>query len=388
MVDLFRGKQWDLVGRRNLWFAISAAAILVGVAFWARQGLNYGIDFTGGGLLSYKLPAPIPRGEQAARISEVRGRLEAQGVTGTQIQIAGTPTVKDQLLIRTQVKVRRGEDESEALKREKERINSALQEQFPGATLLGADMVTGVVSGELKKKATVALLIGSLLVLVYITFRYDYRFAVAAIIALGHDMLVLTGWFAIFQKEVNTPFVAALLTVVGYSVHDTIVIFDRVRENVKLRKAPTFAEITNISLLETMARSVNTVLTVVFVLVALLLLGGTSMRDFAEALIVGVATGAYSSIFNASQIVVVWKQREERRQPGKAPVPRPVRTSPPSLRRTSPAGASSGEGPAARSPGAAVSAATDASEGAASARTRLPRSQRKKLKGKKRKRRF
>jgi preprotein translocase subunit SecF len=388
MVDFFRNKDWDLVGRRNLWFAISAVTILLGLVFWRLHGLNYGIDFTGGGLLSYKLSRPVAARDQAATLEQARQRLKDVGITQAQIQIAGSAAArgKDQLLIRTRIPP--GEDERRALDEQKTKINSTLQARFPGIKPLGADIVTGVVSAELKNKATLALIIGSILVLIYITLRYDYRFAVAAIVALVHDMLVLTGWFAIFQKEVNTPFVAALLTVVGYSVHDTIVIFDRIRENVRLKRAPTFAETANRSLLETMARSVNTVLTVEFVLLALLVLGGASMRAFAEALLVGITTGAYSSIFNASQIVVVWKQREERKR-GLLPAAgrgatagRAARVSTPPAPRPAPTPQP------ARSASTLSSDAASSSEEEAEPRARLPRSQRKKLKGKKRKRRF
>jgi len=151
---------------------------------------------------------------------------------------------------------------------------------------------------------------------------------------------VLIGAFAILHKEVNSPFVAVLLTVVGFSVHDTVVIFDRIRENLKLRKGATFAETTNISLLETMARSVNTVLTVLFTVFALYFLGGHTLRDFALGLIIGMTSGAYSSIFNASQILVVWKKREERGRkllPAARPAVAPRRAEPTLAARPAPA---------------------------------------------------
>jgi Protein export membrane protein len=152
-------------------------------------------------------------------------------------------------------------------------------------------------------------------------------------------VLVLIGAFAILHREVNSPFVAVLLTVVGFSVHDTVVIFDRIRENLKLRKGGTFAETTNISLLETMARSVNTVLTVLFTVIALYVLGGHTLRDFALGLIIGIVSGAYSSIFNASQLLVVWKNREDRvRKPAGAPRAAPAQRRPePAPRRPQPA---------------------------------------------------
>jgi len=238
---------------------------------------------------------------------------------------------------------------------------------------------------------------GCIFILIWIRIRYfDFNWAGSALVALVHDVLVLIGVFAITQKEINSPFVAAALTVVGYSVHDTIVIFDRIRENLRLRKGSTFAETANISLLETMARSVNTVLTVLLVLIAVYLLGGVSLRSFTFALIVGMVAGGYSSIFNAAQLLVVLKNREERKLAGKraggravremaeraGPVRQRVRVAPkplaqePAERETAEATAEEGE-PAGEAPAAGRS------------QERAPRSERKKLKaGRKRKRRF
>ena len=222
-----------------------------------------------------------------------------------------------------------------------------------------------------------------------------------------HDVLVLVGVFAMTRREVNSPFVAAALTVVGFSVHDTIIIFDRIRENLRLRKGATFAETTNISLLETMARSVNTVLTVELVLIAVYLLGGVSLRDFTFAMVIGVTVGAYSSIFNASQIVVVMKNREERRiarqralagrpaAPARAPravAARPASGSLPpgrAVEGTRPV-ASRGTQVGGSAAEAAPAQAGAATESLGSARqTRIPREARRKLKaGRKRKKRF
>lgn len=320
--DLFRYRHWDLVGSRRIWFAISIITILVGMGTWFAHGgfnggLNYGIDFTGGGLLTYKLPADqVADKSEADILAEVRAAIPA-GLP-TDIQLAGTVgDRKDLAYVRTQSTQKSDQARYEEVKTQSAQILAALQEKFPGIEQVGTDVVGGVVSQELTQRALQAVIIGSLLVMVWILIRYDLFFgqwspkwAVSAIIALGHDILVLVGVFALTRLEVNSPFVAAILTVVGYSVHDTIVIFDRIRENLKLRKGNSFAETTNISLLETMARSVNTVLTVEFTLLALILFGGPTLKAFSWALFVGVTTGAYSSIFNASQILVVLKNRE------------------------------------------------------------------------------
>ena len=333
MVDLFRERKWDLVGLRNLWFALSIAIILPGVVFWALRGLNYGIDFTGGGLLTYRLARSVPLQQEVPTLAKVRAAIQRTGID-VRVQLSGTATVRDQLLVRTRVVKHAGRSDDEVLTDQQNRLLEAINTVLPGTRAVGAELVTPVVSRELLWNAVKASVAGMVFILLWVWLRYQgWKWGLAALIALVHDILVLMGAFAITQREVNSPFVAAALTVLGYSVHDTIVIFDRIRENVRLRKGATFAETANISLLETMARSVNTVLTTELVLVAVYLLGGHSLRDFTFAMIVGITVGAYSSIFNASQLMVVFKNREERalarrraqavgRAPGQGRVPR------------------------------------------------------------------
>ena len=312
MVDLFRGRKWDLVGHRNVWFAISLTLILTGMSFWYARGLNYGIDFTGGGLVAYKLAERVAPGEETETLAVARAAIEEVGVEA-RLQIARESGGKDQLLVRTRVPAVAEERQGEILDEQRSKIFGALAGVLPGITEQSSELVTPVVSKELMKKAVWAVAWGCLFILAWIRLRYfDFKWAGSALLALVHDVLVLLGAFAITQREVNSPFVAAALTVVGYSVHDTIVIFDRIRENLRLRKGDTFAETANISLLETMARSVNTVVTVLFVLVAVYVLGGVSLRNFTFALLVGITAGGYSSIFNAAQMLVVLKNREER----------------------------------------------------------------------------
>lgn len=339
MVELFRERKWDLVGLRNWWFGISIITIVAGMYFLAIHGLNLGIDFTGGGQFTYQVTRPFPSGEQTAALAAIRADVERLGISG-EIQIAGAAVgPKDQILIRTKT-TGKPEQIHQEVQTQGNQILAALEERYPGVRLASTEMVGPVISQELVTNAIVAVVVGMLLVLVWIMIRYDFKFAVCAIIALLHDVLVLIGAFAILHKEINSPFVAVLLTVVGFSVHDTVVIFDRIRENLKLRKGSTFAETTNISLLETMARSVNTVLTVLFTVFALYFLGGHTLRDFALGLIIGMTSGAYSSIFNASQILVVWKRREERGRkplPAARPAAAPRRAEPAPAPRSAPA---------------------------------------------------
>ncbi|HUU54058.1 MAG TPA: protein translocase subunit SecF [Armatimonadota bacterium] len=392
MVDLFRGRKWDLVGNRLVWFGLSLALIATGVAFWAVRGLNFGIDFTGGGLVTYQFERPVPQGQQTGTLARAREAIGSSGVAA-QLQLAGTAAATDQLLVRTRVEPRGGQDSDAVLTEQRNKMLPALQQAFPGVQEIAGEMVSPVVSKELIRSAVLAVAWGCVFILIWIRIRYfDFKWASSALVALVHDVLVLIGVFAMTQKEINSPFVAAALTVVGYSVHDTIVIFDRIRENLRLRKGSTFAETANISLLETMARSVNTVLTVLLVLIAVYLLGGVSLRNFTFALIVGMVAGGYSSIFNAAQLLVVMKNREERLVAGRRAAGRPVRVMPGQARPARRA-ARVAPKPLTEEPAETVEAASEEGEreeAAAGERgERASRSARKKLKAdRKRKRRF
>jgi preprotein translocase subunit SecF len=392
LVELFRERKWDLVGLRNWWFAISILTIVAGVFFifynHSRYGhaLNLGIDFTGGGQLTYKVEKGFSSSEITSALAAVRSDVERLGINA-EIQIAGTAIgPKNQILLRTRTRATEGEAMTTEIQGQARRILDALKARYPGVQLVSTDMVGPIISRELVTNAVAAVIIGMILVLFWIMIRYDFKFAVCAIIALLHDVLVLIGAFAILHKEVNSPFVAVILTVVGFSVHDSVVIFDRIRENLKLRKGASFGETTNISLLETMARSVNTVLTVLFTVVALYLLGGHTLRDFALALIIGMVSGAYSSIFNASQLLVVWKNREERkRKPAAAarpaPAPRRIEPTRPAPAPTPPAAAAKGEEQAQPS---WTGAAAQPVAGGGSVKTRPKATQKKKGKRKRR----
>ena len=391
MVDLFRGRKWDLVGNRWIWFSLSLAVIATGLVFWGVRGLNYGIDFTGGGLVTYQFEQAVPQGQDTATLARAREAIVSSGVEA-QLQLAGTATRTDQLLVRTRVESEPGKDADAVLDGQMARMQPALEKAFPGIAKMAGEMVSPVVSKELIRNAVLAVAWGCIFILIWIRIRYfDFKWAGCALVALVHDVLILIGVFAITQTEVNSPFVAATLTVVGYSVHDTIVLFDRIRENLRLRKGTTFAETANISLLETMARSVNTVLTVLFVLIAVYLLGGVSLRSFTLALIVGMVAGGYSSIFTAAQLLVVLKSREERKLAAKRAGGRPVKAmaegAGPARQRVRVAPKPLAQKPAEAA--ADVKAPGEEAPAAARQEEPTPRSERKKMKaGRKRKRRF
>ena len=343
MPDLFRGRKWDLVGKRRYWYIISSLVIASCLYALIARGLNYGIDFTGGGLLTYRVPHSIPAGQQGGATADLRDTIDGLGIPNF-VQIAGPPLGgKNLIVVRTQFPAAAKTDaqRNDAVTEQSDKILEALAKdpRFTGIRPAAKEVVGSVVSQELISKALMAVALGSVFILLWIMVRYDFKFSVTGIAALIHDVIVQLGFFAWLQRPVESPFVAAILTVVGYSVHDTIVIFDRIRENVKLRKGASFAETTNISLLETMARSVNTVLTVEFTLLALYFFGGATVHDFVLALLIGVTTGAYSSIFIASQLLTGWKEREERRRAVGRPAPPVVTVGP--RRRPEPAPARS-----------------------------------------------
>lgn len=312
-MDFFRRQNWDLVGRSWIWFTLSGVLLVAGLGAWALFGLNLGIDFTGGGLLRYEFARPIAanREEQIQVIARTKAALtQARAELGhTQVLVVGS----NGLLIRTPPVA----NDEEAMRQEqivRQQIEQLFGAQYGPITALGRESVGPVVGAQLRRSALQALAVGCLLILLYITIRYEFRFAVAAIIALLHDVFILLGAMALLRLELDSSFVAMILTVIGYSVHDTIVIFDRIRENLKLHRRANFADTVNASLLQTMTRSINTVLTTLLTLTALAIFASDAIRVFAIGMIIGIVSGAYSSIFNASQIVVVWERYRARKK--------------------------------------------------------------------------
>jgi len=269
-----------IIHKRKLWYIISAVIILPGLLSLFIQGLNLGIDFTGGNIIEVRI--------DKADISEVRRVIKEQGLTERYVQESSGKV----FLIRTE-----SLDELQT-----EALLKAFEDEFGSIEVLRIDKISPVISTELIQKAVISLVIASVLIVIYVSVRFEFTKGVAAIIALLHDVIVVLGMASILQLEVKTAFVAAILTIVGYSINDTIVIFDRVRENMSMKKGMKLADIINLSLWETMARSINTTLTVLFVLIPMYLFGGVTLRDFVLALIVGVVIGAYSSIFHAAPV--------------------------------------------------------------------------------------
>lgn len=306
----------DIVKYRTLWFAISLVLTVPGIigiaACCAKFGapLKPGIDFTGGSILQYQFEKPTT-------LEAVHKVLEEAGLTGSQVQqtyIAG----KEAVVMRTKA------IDSEA---DKAALDAKLTAELGPFKSISVDKVTATIGPELLTNGLIALLVTFGGMVAYISYRFKFDYAACAIAALVHDVLVLVGVFAalgyFFGTEVDSLFISAILTVIGFSVHDTIVVFDRIRENAKNvgskkidpvtkeESKKTFGDVANDSVNQTLARSIYTSLTVVITLLALYLLGGVTTKDFVLAMLVGIISGTYSSIFNASCLLVWWREQKK-----------------------------------------------------------------------------
>lgn len=361
MLRILAGTHVNFIGQRRKTFIASAIVLGVGIiSLIVHGGPNYGIDFRGGQLVHLRFQNPITS-------DEVRTSLAKIGIAASELQrVRGT----NEYMIRLQpeemgtgalgyepeegargeaVETEGGEGvgtvPAEAVEREFEetggepspggveggeviggvsevssRIIAAVREDYPDnpVTLEREELIGPRIGQELQRRAVYAVLLGMAAILIYISFRFDFRFAVGAVLALFHDVIITLGIFSLLNKEVSIPIIAALLTVVGYSINDSIVLSDRIRENVRTLRREPFDAIVNISINQTLSRTVITSVTTLIVLFALFLFGGAVIHDFAFALLVGVFVGTYSSIFIVAPIVVEWEHfrpaRRERRR--------------------------------------------------------------------------
>lgn len=271
----------DFAGKRKIWFLISLLVIVPGLISLALQGLNFGVDFAGGNLYQIAF-------EEKVTLEELRQGLAVNNLAESQIQ----PSENNIFIVKTKML----DQETE------QQLLTTLEQELGSFEILRNEQVGPSIGSELRYAAVVSLSIAIVLMIVYITIRFEFKFAIAAIAALIHDVLVTVGLFSIFQIEVGSVFIAAVLTILGYSINATIVIFDRIRENLKKVKKESIEQVVNNSISQTLARSINTTLTVLFVLLPLYFLGGETTTNFIIALIIGVSSGAYSSIFIASPV--------------------------------------------------------------------------------------
>ena len=273
--------QANIVGKRKLFYIVSVVLILAGMVSMLFQGLNLGIDFTSGNKM-------IVQFEQDVNIAELRNTLAENGLTGSKIQELDDGSY----VLKT----------SELTQDMEEALISALEAKFGALDVQSSSLIGPSIGAELKKSAAIALTLAVILMLCYITFRFELHFAIAGILALFHDVLAVVAVFSIFQLEVDSTFIAALLTVFGYSINDKIVVFDRIRENLTKVRKEELADLVNTSIAQSFTRSMNTSISTLILLLALLFFGGTTTRIFVLAMAIGVVAGTYSSLCIASPI--------------------------------------------------------------------------------------
>ena len=292
---------FSIVQRRYWYFGLSLLVIVPGMIALIMWGLPLSIDFKSGSLLEVQ----FTQISKPLDLAEIRQLYTQRGYSDSVVQASGA----DAVVIRSKPLT---EDDPRA-------IISSLQELYGPTKVLAAETVGPTVGAEVAQRAAIAVGLAAIGILGYITYAFRrvehaFRYGVAAIIAMLHDVLVVIGSAAIlgriFGWEVDALFLTALLTVVGFSVHDTIVVFDRIRENLLLHRRLDYETVVNHSIVQTLDRSINTQLTVMLTLLALTLFGGTTIRHFVVTLLIGVLSGTYSSIFNAAPILVVWENQE------------------------------------------------------------------------------
>ncbi len=273
-----------------MWFIISAVVILVGITgYFIQGGFNLGIDFLGGSLMEVEFTRDV-------NVSEIREVMEDIGFGNTILQ----KTADDRFIVRTiPIDIKTKNMILESLDKEIGINRPPVQDRsvFPGF------------GRQIAKYALIAIGISILGILIYVWIRFEFRFGATAIVALVHDVLVTLGVYAISNREINTATIAAILTILGYSLNDTIVVFDRIRENTPAARKLGYSQIVNDSVNKTLTRSINTSVTTLFPVILLLTLGSPALKDFAFALAIGIISGTYSSIFFASPILVAWNNK-------------------------------------------------------------------------------
>ncbi len=292
----------DLVGKMKIAFAASLFAIIVSIAsLILHGGPNLGIDFAGGTMVQIKF-------SQETSADRIRDSLRAIGLGNSVIQRFGYHD-NNEFLVKT-------EKSSSAIEGLSNKIEEALEASYSKGDfeIRRVEIVGPKVGKDLRGKGMLAMLYAVIGILIYVTWRFELRYAVGAVMALIHDVLITVGIFSLLDKEFTLPIIAALLTIIGYSLNDTIVVYDRIRENIKGIKKQSLKETINASINQVLSRTVLTSATTLIVVIALFFLGGAVIHDFAFALLIGILVGTYSSIFIASPIVLVWESASPSKQ--------------------------------------------------------------------------
>ena len=282
--------QIKVIENSKKFLGLSLVLVILSLGVIFTKGLNYGIDFSGGNLLQIKFEKPVTLNQLNNVLDDAAKTIPQLSPNSRKVQISEGNTV----IIRTQ---ELSENQKDEVLQDLTRIGTY---EIDKVEKVGAS-----IGKELKSSAIYSLLIGAVLIVIYITIRFEFVFSIGAIVALIHDLIIAIGVISLLNYEVDTPFIAAILTILGYSINDTIVVFDRIRENIrrKTKKKMSFVECLDVSINQVMIRSINTSVTTLFAIIAILIFGGDSLRTFIVTLLVGILAGTYSSIFVATPIV-------------------------------------------------------------------------------------
>lgn len=280
----------DFMKHRKFALTLSLVLVIASLALLLTKGLNLGIDFTGGNVIQTEF-------DTRPDIAEVRGVISSIVAKGAMIQNFGEKGI----IIRT----------NEDTEQSREAVVKALTAKYPGMKVTGFEKVGPVVGGELRRQAIIGVTIALIAILVYITLRFQFRFAVVSVVPLVHDVIIAFGFFSLTQMEIGSSFIAAILTIVGYSLNNTIIILDRVRENWGTLSREGIMNLVNKSLNQTLARTINTTLTTLFPVIALCVWGGPVLMAFSYAMLVGMIAGTWSSMMVATGLLCEWQGRKK-----------------------------------------------------------------------------
>lgn len=275
----------EVIKNTKKWYIISVTVIIIGLIMGFTGGFNFGIDFTGGTMLHINM-------NEKVSVSEINDTIQKYDLNPSIVHVGDE---KKEIMIKTKKSLANSE---------RTEIFNEIAQQYSLTedALLEADQFGPSIGEEIRRKAIVSIIIASIGMLIYIAIRFEVKFAAAAVIALVHDILVMLAFYSIFRIPINSPFIAAILIIVGYSINDTIVVFDRIRENLKIVRKKKYDEIVNMSINQTLSRSINTSLTTLLAIGCLYIFGVVSIKQFTLPLIAGILSGTYSSIFIASPI--------------------------------------------------------------------------------------
>ncbi len=274
-----------VIEKTKIWFAISLIIILIGLFTAATKGLEYGLDFKGGNVLEMSIGKDFNKADIDSIVKKYDSDFQSNKVNNTSIEIKSAKLTTDNM----------------------NDIVKDVKAKYKGSSVTNQESIGASIGAETRKKAVQAVILSAIAMLIYVGVRFEFKFGAAAILSLVHDVLVMFAFYAVFRIPIDSMFIAAVLTVIGYSINDTIVVFDRIRENHKYMRGSDVTELCNASITQTLARSVNTVVTVLIMLVAVYVFVPT-IRNFSKPLLVGIASGCYSSIFIATPFWVLFKK--------------------------------------------------------------------------------